>query len=1443
MESVTGTTYAYVRNDAAGTNLRKINVSIVGGTSYFSTAALALDTLYHIAIIVNGTNLKIIINGVLDSSQTITLPTGTFQPKKVARNFYGARFDEWAFYNYSVRPMRFKQHYTTGRSKHNVLEPFLGNNPAIVGWDALTNDVYGAGQDYSSVNEQKFLELANRSNEVVSNGRGGQIFRYEINGIADAQTNVWDFLNTKLGPSCGSTFIQVGTSISVVVDKPGNVDQIFGMGNILRGSLKESWLGQTDRANSLDLFYSDELNGYKRQPIIVEKTEVIQAGQEIRKAGQMDLWGVTSEARAWLLGRYHLLSNDYQRMSVEFVTSIDGLGATLGSVIALAHDVPKYSISGRIRKRNSSTSFRLDQPVTMVGGGVTYSLVTRHDKVQRATGTINNISDNIVTLNGYTLDTTVKRFVVGAIDLKVVSTGTGYVEVEDTTGLSNGQTYFLYDTDVIETIPVTTVVGTSDTITVSTPFSTTVNGIEDDETIPNIYFFISSVNTYKKFRITNISRHQDLNVRIRAIEYNAQFYTDLDTDPLITPTRSAYAVYGPLNAQSSTNNAGTGTRAWSNVGNILLSDNVYATAQNSAAGTTETSNFLFAQNPDPKILPADTIVGIVVDVECAAVVAAGGSVTDATVKLLKNGVVVGSNRANGAWSATEGHRTYGGTKDLWDVHLGAELLANGGGETGTVGVQAPSWTLGNASGLLVANDFVKSGAKSLKITNASATDSFSYQDITVTQGKVYRLSGWIKTTALNTADSGWGAVLNLDVISGSIAVVSRVGSTPFGTASGSNPWDVGIAACDAAVDWTYVEVVFKCTVGGTLRLYAQLGHAGGIVGSAWFDNVSIVPYQELTVADANAADWGVAISVSMVTAGGQPVTVARVDNVRFTFYTSKAANAQVKSLTGTETAVMVDGTWQNRFVLNWINGQNTYGADVYASINNGPEVFLGRVYGNPQFSYDVKAGDAAIFRVVGFDIQGFYAPYQSAPTFTALVLGNSTNLIKNSTFKAAYALWEPAGVSGPGLPGLRAADVYAYDGVTDGGHAFFTTGSSASATLGWMTQPILGMIASTPYTVSGYVWVPSGCAGSLCIEILDEGGGTIARAHLKLSTAITNQWVRISATATTPGSFNPVLRVFIDSTDEAVSIPSGKTFKVQKIQVEVGSSATSWVDDDYVTALQALTGTSSISLTGQASVISATINSGFASSTTTTSIQVSWVQLLIQFAANRKIRVPAGSLTASSLSAGTTYYFYIYYNITNLRMTFVTGTTGSPAIAFTSRSDAAVAEQTADGHIQISNGALQIATPSTGTGGGSGFGGSECPEWRQIVHHKERGDVEIRTCVVGDVISNGRGGWTTIQRITFVDCDEFIEIETDYGRVVQSPETRMKLADGSDTRVSNMKVYDVVEVPGGSYAVVNSVRRLRINSKKAVITCAEDHEFACGDIAPSHIVHNIISSK
>lgn len=213
--------------------------------------------------------------------------------------------------------------------------------------------------------------------------------------------------------------------------------------------------------------------------------------------------------------------------------------------------------------------------------------------------------------------------------------------------------------------------------------------------------------------------------------------------------------------------------------------------------------------------------------------------------------------------------------------VSANLVLNGSGEEGTVGAAAPNWTqVGN--GLLIANDFAKVGGKSLKIVNAAAADSYGHQDFSVLVGVRYRLAGWVKTSALPTTDSGDGAYLNINIVSGvtgyTIVEKFMVGSDP----SPTQP-DVGIRADNVAHDWTYIFCRFIPTgANGVLRVHAQLGYGGLQSGTAWFDDIR-VEVDEPSAADVRtqqAADGRNVVLELIDAATGAQIQMNPGDRVR-----------------------------------------------------------------------------------------------------------------------------------------------------------------------------------------------------------------------------------------------------------------------------------------------------------------------------------------------------------------------------------------------------------------------------------------------------------------------------------------------------------------------------------------------------------------------------------
>jgi hypothetical protein len=117
-------------------------------------------------------------------------------------------------------------------------------------------------------------------------------------------------------------------------------------------------------------------------------------------------------------------------------------------------------------------------------------------------------------------------------------------------------------------------------------------------------------------------------------------------------------------------NSVSGTVSWSNPGNAVLSDDnlTQASVVLSLLASANT-HYLVAESPGFTIPAGASICGIAVTVErSAGGISLGGSVKDASIKLVKNGVISGTDHASAtAWPGSDANASYGSNSDLWGL--------------------------------------------------------------------------------------------------------------------------------------------------------------------------------------------------------------------------------------------------------------------------------------------------------------------------------------------------------------------------------------------------------------------------------------------------------------------------------------------------------------------------------------------------------------------------------------------------------------------------------------------------------------------------------------------------------------------------------------------------------------------------------------------------------
>lgn len=127
---------------------------------------------------------------------------------------------------------------------------------------------------------------------------------------------------------------------------------------------------------------------------------------------------------------------------------------------------------------------------------------------------------------------------------------------------------------------------------------------------------------------------------------------------------------GPFAATAFANNTSTGTVAWNSPALAGLSDNTNTQAtQVLSLFATANTNYLMAQGFGFNIPTAATICGIAVSIErSAGGLSLGGGVEDASVRIIKNGSITGTDHASAAgWGSSDVVATYGNSTDIWGV--------------------------------------------------------------------------------------------------------------------------------------------------------------------------------------------------------------------------------------------------------------------------------------------------------------------------------------------------------------------------------------------------------------------------------------------------------------------------------------------------------------------------------------------------------------------------------------------------------------------------------------------------------------------------------------------------------------------------------------------------------------------------------------------------------
>ncbi len=289
-----------------------------------------------------------------------------------------------------------------------------------------------------------------------------------------------------------------------------------------------------------------------------------------------------------------------------------------------------------------------------------------------------------------------------------------------------------------------------------------------------------------------------------------------------------------------------------------------------------------------------------------------------------------------------------------------------------------------------------------------------------------------------------------------------------------------------------------------------------------------------------------------------------------------------------------------------------------------------------------------------------------------------------------------------------------------------------------------------------------------------------------------------------------------------------------------------------------------------------TWSGSFTYASTTSSLTWSWTGLSIYRADGTTTAIPDGSSAITGLAAGATYYFYPYWDETASALGWVAGGAGSSGFAQSAKTNSAAQQQSLQGRVPLSQGAIVAATTTSGTGGGSGGGSGSCLRAGSMVLTKERGTVPIESCKVGEHLrcpsQSGGESWTRIIRLEVRDAETFIRLHFSNAESLDvTPHHIFTLADGSPMRAERLCLSDVfvgrfarltltrieaisaasasrVVIPnqdarfcglgeGSAFAVADAPWQ------KVTVSCEPSHQFFAGRHSASILTHNYTFSS
>lgn len=180
-------------------------------------------------------------------------------------------------------------------------------NPAWVFYGLATNKRFGAGDFIEPwmVDKWELYRIAQYCDQLIDDGRGGQIPRFEINTQINSQDSAARVLQMVAAAARSFAYWGGGeTPLRLRQDRPRDPSRLFSPSNIVGGSVNRETADDLLQHSAAEVSWTDPNDGMSAQIAVVQDVELVQ------KLGyrplQIGPFGCDNEARAIYFGRWAL---------------------------------------------------------------------------------------------------------------------------------------------------------------------------------------------------------------------------------------------------------------------------------------------------------------------------------------------------------------------------------------------------------------------------------------------------------------------------------------------------------------------------------------------------------------------------------------------------------------------------------------------------------------------------------------------------------------------------------------------------------------------------------------------------------------------------------------------------------------------------------------------------------------------------------------------------------------------------------------------------------------------------------------------------------------------------------------------------------------------------------------------------------------------------------